>query len=143
MIWGGGMKLSTKGRYGLRALIDLALYSETEAIPISSVASRQGISESYLEQLFAKLRKSGLITSARGAQGGYRLARQPMPPPLSYCAPLPYWPTTTAVIHECAQKPKCSRWQASVIARAKLLEGQYMSNSSLMRHATNCFELKL
>lgn len=69
------MKLSTKGRYGLRAMIDLALYSETEAVPISSVASRQGISESYLEQLFAKLRKSGLIASARGAQGGYRLAR--------------------------------------------------------------------
>ncbi len=69
------MKLSTKGRYGLRALIDLALYSQTEAIPISSVAARQGISESYLEQLFGKLRKAGLITSARGAQGGYRLAR--------------------------------------------------------------------
>ncbi len=69
------MKLSTKGRYGLRALIDLALYSENEAIPISSVASRQGISESYLEQLFGKLRKAGLIASARGAQGGYRLAK--------------------------------------------------------------------
>ena len=69
------MKLSTKGRYGLRALIDLALYSEEEAIPISSVAARQGISESYLEQLFGKMRKAGLIMSARGAQGGYRLAR--------------------------------------------------------------------
>ncbi len=69
------MKLSTKGRYGLRAMIDLALYSESEAIPISSVAARQGISESYLEQLFGRLRKSGLIASARGAQGGYRLAR--------------------------------------------------------------------
>lgn len=69
------MKLSTKGRYGLRALVDLALYSEKEAIPISSVAARQGISESYLEQLFARLKKAGLVTSARGAQGGYRLAR--------------------------------------------------------------------
>lgn len=69
------MKLSTKGRYGLRALIDLALYSESEAVPISSVAGRQGISESYLEQLFGKLRKAGLVISIRGAQGGYRLAK--------------------------------------------------------------------
>lgn len=69
------MKLSTKGRYGLRALIDLALYSETEAVSISSIALRQNISESYLEQLFAKLRKAGMVNSTRGAQGGYRLAR--------------------------------------------------------------------
>lgn len=69
------MKLSTKGRYGLRALIDLALFSEEEAVSISSIAQRQNISESYLEQLFARLRKAGLVTSIRGAQGGYRLAR--------------------------------------------------------------------
>ncbi|MDO5541413.1 MAG: Rrf2 family transcriptional regulator [Eubacteriales bacterium] len=69
------MKLSTKGRYGLRALIDLALYSEEEPVPISSVAARQGISESYLEQLFGKLRKAGLVQSIRGAQGGYQLAK--------------------------------------------------------------------
>ena len=69
------MKLSTKGRYGLRALIDLALYSDEAAVPISSVAARQGISESYLEQLFGKLRKAGLVISVRGAQGGYQLAK--------------------------------------------------------------------
>lgn len=69
------MKLSTKGRYGLRALIDLAVHCEREAVPISSVAARQGISESYLEQLFGKMRKAGLIVSERGAQGGYRLAK--------------------------------------------------------------------
>ena len=69
------MKLSTKGRYGLRALIDLAQYSEQEAVSISSIAQRQNISESYLEQLVAKLRKAGLVKSIRGAQGGYRLAR--------------------------------------------------------------------
>lgn len=70
------MKLSTKGRYGLRALIDLALHSEEGPAPISSVATRQGISESYLEQLFAKLRKAGLVQSIRGAQGGYQLAKK-------------------------------------------------------------------
>ena len=69
------MKLSTKGRYGLRAMIDLAQYSEHEAVSISSIAQRQSISESYLEQLVAKLRKAGLVQGIRGAQGGYRLAR--------------------------------------------------------------------
>lgn len=69
------MKLSTKGRYGLRALIDLAVYSENETVSIASIASRQNISESYLEQLIAKLRKAGLVTSVRGAGGGYKLAK--------------------------------------------------------------------
>ena len=69
------MKLSTKGRYGLRALIDLAVYSEESAVSISSIAAREQISESYLEQLVAKLRKAGLVTSIRGAGGGYKLAR--------------------------------------------------------------------
>ena len=72
---GNGMKLSTKGRYGLRALIDLAVYSEESAVSISSIAAREQISESYLEQLVAKLRKAGLVTSIRGAGGGYKLAR--------------------------------------------------------------------
>ena len=62
------MKLSTKGRYGLRAMIDLAQYSEQEAVSISSISQRQNISESYLEQLVAKLKKAGLVMSMRGAQ---------------------------------------------------------------------------
>ena len=68
------MKISTKGKYGLRAMIDLAQYSEQEAVSISSIAQRQKISESYLEQLVAKLKKAGLVISIRGAAGGYRLA---------------------------------------------------------------------
>jgi Rrf2 family protein len=71
------MKLSTKGRYGLRALVDLALQSGPDVVSISSIAQRQGISERYLEQLMAKLKKSGIITSIRGAQGGYVLAKNP------------------------------------------------------------------
>lgn len=70
------MKLSTKGRYGLRAMIDLAVNSEKEAASISSIAARQRISESYLEQLVARLKKAGLVVSIRGAGGGYRLAKQ-------------------------------------------------------------------
>lgn len=69
------MKLSTKGRYGLRAVLDLALHSEEEAVSLSSIAERQSISISYLEQLIAKLRKAGIVESKRGAQGGYSLAK--------------------------------------------------------------------
>ncbi|MCI8509046.1 MAG: Rrf2 family transcriptional regulator [Lachnospiraceae bacterium] len=69
------MKLSTKGRYGLRAMIDLADYSEEMPQSIASIAARQSISDSYLEQLMAKLKKAGLITSIRGSQGGYVLAK--------------------------------------------------------------------
>ena len=69
------MKLSTKGRYGLRALIDLAMYSEKEAVSISSIAARQNISESYLEQLVGKLKKAGIVLSIRGAQRVYKLAK--------------------------------------------------------------------
>lgn len=70
------LKISTKGRYGLRALIDLAQYSEIEPVSISSIATRQGISERYLEQLMTLLKKAGLIKSIRGAGGGYVLARE-------------------------------------------------------------------
>ncbi len=72
------MKLSTKGRYGLRAVLDLALNSsKEEVVPLSEIAMRQNISISYLEQLASKLRKAGIVTSTRGAQGGYQLAKDP------------------------------------------------------------------
>jgi len=70
------LKISTKGRYGLRALIDLAQYSEIEPVSISSIATRQGISERYLEQLMTLLKKAGLIKSIRCAGGGYVLAKE-------------------------------------------------------------------
>lgn len=69
------MKLSTKGRYGLRALIDLAKYGDHDPVSITSISDRQGISERYLEQLMSMLKKAGLVTSVRGASGGYVLAR--------------------------------------------------------------------
>lgn len=71
------MRLSTKGRYGVRAMFDLAMHSGQGAIALKSVAERENISEKYLEHLFASLKKAGLINSVRGAQGGYRLARSP------------------------------------------------------------------
>ncbi|WP_132250376.1 RrF2 family transcriptional regulator [Natranaerovirga pectinivora] len=69
------MKMSTKGRYGLRAMLDLAINSKDGNIPISSISERQSISENYLEQIIAKLKKAGLVTSTRGAQGGYALSK--------------------------------------------------------------------
>lgn len=69
------MKLSTKGRYGLRAFIDLAVWGEEEPVSLTSIAERQGISISYLEQLMAKLKKSGLVNSIRGVNGGYVIAK--------------------------------------------------------------------
>ncbi len=71
------MKVSTKGRYGLRALIDLAIHSTETHQSLVSIAERQSISEIYLEQVFATLRKAGLVKSIKGAQGGYLLSESP------------------------------------------------------------------
>jgi Rrf2 family cysteine metabolism transcriptional repressor len=71
------MKISTKGRYGLRALIDLTIHSENGHVSLNSIAERQNISLNYLEQAFSALKKNGLIKSVKGAQGGYILADSP------------------------------------------------------------------
>ena len=69
------MKLSTRSRYGLRALIDLAVHDAEDAVSLQSIAGREQISESYLEQLIRLLKQGGLVRSVRGAGGGYHLAR--------------------------------------------------------------------
>ncbi len=71
------MKLSTRGRYGLRALIDMAQSDEKGPIATHTIAERQGISERYLEQLMVPLKRAGLVKSVRGSQGGYILGRDP------------------------------------------------------------------
>jgi Rrf2 family protein len=70
------MKISTKGRYGLRAMLDLAIHSGSH-VSIGAIAERQDVSANYLEQVFASLRKGGLVKSIKGAQGGYVLADKP------------------------------------------------------------------
>ena len=70
------MKISTRSRYGLRAVYDLAV-NQDAPIPVKVIAQRQNISEAYLEQLFASLKRAQIVTSSRGAQGGYRLSRSP------------------------------------------------------------------
>lgn len=69
------MKLTTKGRYAVTAMLDLALHDHGEPTPLADIADRQELSLSYLEQLFSQLRRAGLIKSVRGPGGGYQLAR--------------------------------------------------------------------
>ncbi len=69
------MKLSTKGRYAVMAMVDLARHAQAKPVSLSDIATRQEISLSYLEQLFARLRRAGLVKSVRGPGGGYRLTR--------------------------------------------------------------------
>ena len=71
------MKLSTRCRYGLRALADLAAHKQAGPVPLSQIAARQGISLKYLEQDFSLLRRKGFVRSVKGAQGGYVLDRDP------------------------------------------------------------------
>jgi Rrf2 family iron-sulfur cluster assembly transcriptional regulator len=69
------MRLTTKGRYAVTAMLDLALHADRGPVSLADISERQGISISYLEQLFAKLRKDELVSSVRGPGGGYRLSR--------------------------------------------------------------------
>jgi Rrf2 family transcriptional regulator, iron-sulfur cluster assembly transcription factor len=69
------VELNTKGRYAVMAMADLAKHAGEQALPLSAIAERQQISLAYLEQLFSKLRRAGLVASARGRAGGYRLGR--------------------------------------------------------------------
>lgn len=81
VIWleleGGKMKLSTKGRYGLKTMFQLAYNYGKGPISLKSVAEEEGLSENYLEQLVAVLKRDGLLQSVRGAQGGYMLSKHP------------------------------------------------------------------
>ena len=69
------MKISTKSRYGLRTLVDLAVHSTGEQVPLVHIAKRQNLSVNYLEQVFALLKKANIVKSVKGAQGGYILAK--------------------------------------------------------------------
>ncbi|OAN14279.1 transcriptional regulator [Photobacterium jeanii] len=70
------MRLTSKGRYAVTAMLDVALHSQDGPVPLADISERQGISLSYLEQLFSRLRKAGLVASVRGPGGGYRLGEE-------------------------------------------------------------------
>ena len=71
------MKISTKGRYALRIMLDLAMHNNGEYISLTDIAKRQGVSNKYLEQIISKLNKAGFLMTARGFNGGYKLAKAP------------------------------------------------------------------
>ena len=71
------MRLTTKGRYAVMAMADLASYSKNKPVSLSEISKRQNISLPYLEQLFLKLRKAGIVKSFRGSSGGYAIAKSP------------------------------------------------------------------
>ena len=71
------MQISTKGRYALRLMLDLAVHNTGELVKIKDIAARQGISEKYLEQIISVLNRAGYVRSVRGAQGGYLLRKAP------------------------------------------------------------------
>ena len=70
------MRLTTRGRYAVTAMLDLALHAKSGPVSLADISGRQGISQSYLEQLFSRLRKRGLVDGTRGPGGGYRLGKE-------------------------------------------------------------------
>lgn len=70
------MRLTTRGRYAVTAMLDLALHAKSGPVSLADISGRQGISQSYLEQLFSRLRKKGLVDGTRGPGGGYRLGKE-------------------------------------------------------------------
>ncbi|MBM4462144.1 MAG: Rrf2 family transcriptional regulator [Chloroflexi bacterium] len=123
------MRLSTRGRYGTRALVDIALHYDGTPIPLRDVAARQEISVQYLEQLVSPLVKAGILNSVRGAAGGVRLARPPGEIKLSQVIGILEGSIAPA---KCVDDPKaCSRsdfcvtrdvWAQMKEAAAKVLE---------------------
>ena len=83
------MRLSTKGRYGVRAMLDLAIYEAIGPVSIKNISPREGISVNYLEQIFNQLRRAELVRSIRGPGGGFLLARPSKYS--SHCHSFPYW----------------------------------------------------
>jgi Rrf2 family transcriptional regulator, iron-sulfur cluster assembly transcription factor len=94
------MRLTTKGRYAVTAMLDLAINQGQGPIALADIAQRQGISLSYLEQLFAKLRRRALVSSVRGPGGGYNLARPPGEIPVA---------EVIAAVDESVDTTKCNR----------------------------------
>ena len=125
------LKLSTKGRYGVKAMLDLAVHYGTEPISIKSISERQGISEYYLEQLFAPLRRAGLIKSVRGAQGGYILNRTPIEITVLEIMDVLEGPVE---ISECLDNEECNKFESC--ATRVLWKKIQMSINSVMEKVT-------
>jgi Rrf2 family protein len=111
---GHGMKLSTKGRYGVRLMFDLALHYGDGAVSLKDVAKRQAISEKYLWHLIPPLKNAGLINSTRGSRGGYVLAK---PPHLINLKEILQVLEGSMCLVECADQPSLCKRSGSCVAR--------------------------
>ena len=103
------MRLTTKGRFAVTAMIDLAMHAQERAVKLNAISQRRQISLSYLEQLFAKLRRAGLVESVRGPGGGYVLAR---PPEQINIAEIIFAAEDRLDATLCSGKANCERGQA-------------------------------
>ncbi|QMT33287.1 Rrf2 family transcriptional regulator [Conchiformibius steedae DSM 2580] len=103
------MRLTTKGRFAVTAMIDLAMHAQERAVKLNAISQRRQISLSYLEQLFAKLRRAGLVESVRGPGGGYVLAR---PPEQINIAEIIFAAEDRLDATLCSGKSNCERGQA-------------------------------
>jgi Rrf2 family protein len=108
------VKLSTKGRYGVRLMFDLALHNGEGAVSLKDVAKRQGISEKYLWHLIPPLKNAGLITATRGAHGGYVLAK---PPHLISLKEILETVEGSMSLVECTDQPSLCNRSGSCVAR--------------------------
>ena len=123
------MKLSTRSRYGLRAVVDLAVYYGTGPVSLPTLAGAQGISEGYLEQLLRELKKGGVVTTVRGAQGGYELTCDPAE--LSVQRVLELLEGSTAVVDCVGTEPYDCKSACSCSARPLFLKLQSKINDVL------------
>ncbi|MGL4343831.1 MAG: RrF2 family transcriptional regulator [Cellulosilyticaceae bacterium] len=142
------MKISTKGRYGLRTLIDLATHDEEAPISLAVVANRQGISINYLEQVIAILKRAKLVKSIKGASGGYKLACDPAAISLKQIITVLEGEITIIEYEETleAESPlqKCVReniWEAIDLRVDSVLEGLTLGDMMIEYHALKQGEL--
>jgi len=103
------MRLSTKGQYGVRAMFDLASHFKDNPVPLRQISEREGISINYLEQLFLKLKKAGLVDSVRGPGGGYLLKKRPKEIRISDIARAVEESLVPISCIESQKNPKCHR----------------------------------
>ncbi len=102
------MKISTRGRYAVRCMLNLAIHSSEDSVPVSRISKQEGISANYIEQLFLKLKKKKLVTSIRGRSGGYRLMKNPSDINIAEIIEAVEGPIAT--VH-CVTKGECKRYK--------------------------------
>ena len=120
------MRLSTRGRYAARAMYDLALHHEHGPVPLREISARQEISEKYLEQLFLKLRRKGLIKSVRGPGGGYLLGKNADKITMADILKTVEGPLTPVFCTDDAPGKKCKRSDACAMRKFWVKLGQKM-----------------